>query len=150
MPEESIKGITEVIAMDRVKIAADLQSSGYNCAQAILGAFLDKTNLDLETAAKLTEGLGGGVGGQREVCGVVTAMAMIASFVNSSGDPKNKYTKKSTYELVSKLMDDFKAEHGSIICRELVGMSGDVKVKPCTEYVRLGAAMIERELFSDK
>ncbi len=136
--------------MDRVARAAELQKMGHNCAQATLCAFLDKTNLDFETAVKLTEGFGGGVGGKREVCGVVTAMAMIASFEISSGDPKNKYTKKETYAKVAELMDKFEAEHGSTICRDLLGLTGKLKAKPCTEYVKQGVALIERELYGEK
>ncbi len=150
MPAENIKIKTkERTKMDRVSKAAELQSMGYNCAQATIGAFLDKTNLDLETAVKLTEGLGGGVGNKKEVCGVVSAMALLASFKTSSGDPKNKYTKKETYETVAALMDKFEKDHGSVICRELIGMTGDVLVKPCSEYVKQGVAMIEKELYGE-
>lgn len=53
--------------MDRSEQAAECHGHGYNCAQAVLLAFVDKTGLAHDQCARLTAGLGGGVGQLREL-----------------------------------------------------------------------------------
>ena len=47
--------------MDRKEKAIELHSKGYNCAQAVLMAFEDKTGADSGMLMKLSEGFGGGM-----------------------------------------------------------------------------------------
>ena len=106
--------------MDHVTLAADLFLEGYNCAQAVAVAFTDVTGMDKQTAAKLAAPFGGGMGRMREVCGAVSGMFMVLGVLygydNSDADAK----KKETYQQVQELAAKFKAENGSIICREIL------------------------------
>ena len=61
----------------RSEKAAELFVEGYNCAQAVVGAFADLTDIDFETLMKLSSSFGGGLGGLREGCGAVSGMAII-------------------------------------------------------------------------
>ena len=63
--------------MDRVAKADELFLGGCNCAQAVFAAFADEFGLDEEFAKRLATGLGGGVGRMREVCGAVSAAALV-------------------------------------------------------------------------
>lgn len=47
----------------RIEIALDKHRHGYNCAQAIVCTYCDLFGLDEETAFKVSEGFGGGMGG---------------------------------------------------------------------------------------
>lgn len=62
---------------ERVKIAVQNFESGYNCAQSVFLAYSDVFELNLEMAKKMSVSFGGGVGRMREVCGTVSAMAML-------------------------------------------------------------------------
>ena len=61
---------------ERVKKAYDLHHAGYNCAQAVLGAYVDLFDLDMDKAMTIAYGFGGGVGMTREICGTLTGGAM--------------------------------------------------------------------------
>ena len=47
---------------ERAKLAQDFHDQGYNCAQAVVCAYCDLVGLDKETAYKMSEGFGFGMG----------------------------------------------------------------------------------------
>ena len=73
--------------------AKDLFTEGYNCAQAVFGAFSDVTGIDFETSLKLSSGFGGGMGRLREVCGACTGAFMVAGILFGYDDPKDDVIK---------------------------------------------------------
>lgn len=107
---------------DYSKKAAENFKKGYNCAQAVLLAFADKINLDEKTILKLTSSFGGGMGRLREVCGAVSAMFMAAGLLKGYTAPNDDEAKARHYELIQALAAEFKKHHGTIICRELLGL----------------------------
>ena len=107
------------------KKAKELFMSGYNCSQAVLISFSDVTGLDEKTAAMLASGFGGGIGRMREVCGTVSGIVMVLSLATGYSDPADNDGKKDTYAAVQALADKFKEQNGSIICRELLGLSNN-------------------------
>ena len=52
---------------ERVEKAVELFKSGYNCSQSVFAAYADLFGLERETALKVSAGLGGGCGRQREI-----------------------------------------------------------------------------------
>ncbi|NDW19762.1 C_GCAxxG_C_C family protein [Dysgonomonas sp. 216] len=135
---------------NRVEKAVGLFKEGYNCSQSVFVAYADVFNLDKDTALKLSCSFGGGIGGMREVCGAVSGMTMLAGLYNGTNKPKDKEGKKVNYDTVQLLANEFKAENGSIICKELLalvpGLPEDKKKKPCVEYVRQCAELVEKHL----
>ncbi len=136
--------------------AMDLFKQGYNCSQAVFLAFCDKTGLDEETALKISSSFGGGMGRLREVCGAVSGMFMVAGTLYGYSDPKDNVSKTEHYKLIQKLANKFKEENGSIICRELLGLSAGAdkpvpelrtqeyyKKRPCVELVGCAAGIME-------
>lgn len=103
--------------------AKALFEQGYNCAQAVFGAFCEETGFDLETAALLASPFGGGMGRLREVCGTVSGMLMAAGMLYGYSAPDAFQEKKDTYQTAQALANAFKDKNGSIICRELLGMA---------------------------
>ena len=107
--------------MDHTFLAADLFLKDCNCAQAVLVAFEDVTGMDRTLAAKLSSSFGGGMGRMREVCGAVSGMLMVAGILYGYEDPgEGDCHKKAHYELVQELAGKFRAEVGSIICRDIL------------------------------
>ncbi len=126
-----------------------LFKSGLNCAQAVIGAFAEDFGLDASLAAKISCGLGGGVGRQREVCGTVTGASLVLGL-------KFGEDKAVVYPYVAKFCERFKAECGSIVCRELLagvkttpGTTPEArteeyyKKRPCVELVKLSIRILE-------
>lgn len=143
--------------MDKQEEAKKLFHSGANCAQAVVGAFHKECGLDCETALRLASGFGGGMGRLREVCGAVSGMFMVASLKYGYSDLRDKAAKDAHYALIQKLAGRFKAETGSIVCRDLLGLSkerSDLPVseprtpeyyrkRPCAEMVALAARILD-------
>ena len=106
--------------MDHREKAAELFVNGCNCAQAVAVAFCDVTGMDPRAAAKLSSSFGGGMGRMREVCGAVSGMLMVLSYVYGYDTPGDDISKKRLYGQVQALAAGFRAENGSIICREIL------------------------------
>ena len=104
---------------DRSEEAKNNFLAGMNCAQAVLCAFRDRCGLNLDTALKLASGFGGGLARQREVCGAVSGMCMAADLIRGPGEGADKAAKDEHYAFIRELCDAFRAETGSIVCREL-------------------------------
>ena len=138
--------------------AAELFVNGCNCSQAVFGAFAEDCGIDFETALRLSSSFGGGMGRLRETCGAVTGMFMVASMAIPA-DNKDAEAKKANYALVQQVAEDFRQENGSIICRELLGLTCKkedptpsartqeyYKKRPCGELVYLAAEIVGKRL----
>ena len=106
--------------MDHGMKAAELFLSGYNCAQAVAVAFCDVTGLEERQAARMASAFGGGMGRMREVCGAVSGMLMVLSYLYGYDTPGDDISKKRLYGEVQALAGAFRAENGSFVCREIL------------------------------
>ncbi|MBR1762038.1 MAG: C_GCAxxG_C_C family protein [Eubacterium sp.] len=143
----------------RAERAYEYFKSGYNCSQAVFLAFCDKYGFDDETAARLASSFGGGMGRMREVCGAFSGMLLVNSMDTGSADISDYEAKKANYESVQRLAKRFREENGSIICRELLGLTEKqkneekaapekrteayYKKRPCAEIVKSAAEILE-------
>ena len=84
--------------MSKGDIAKQNFMNGYNCSQAVLLAFCEDFGLEKETALKISEPFGGGMGRMREVCGTVTGMFMVLGLAMGNSDAKDGSTKKNIAE----------------------------------------------------
>ena len=105
--------------MTRQEKAKALFSEGYNCSQAVLGAFCDVLNIDFETAMKIASSFGGGVARMRHICGTCSAMFMVAGAVKGNAVASAKL-KSEHYALIQEMAKGFAERNGSIICREIL------------------------------
>ena len=117
--------------------AMELFVEGYNCAQAVAVAFCDVTGLDEKASAKMVSAFGGGMGRLREVCGAVSGMFFVLSYLYGYDTPDDQH-KKELYSQVQELAGQFREKCGSIICRELLkNPPSDPNPSPRTaEYYR--------------
>ncbi len=143
--------------MTKKDLAGKFFLEGFNCSQSVFTAFADRFGLDEETAKKISAGLGGGVGRQREVCGAVSGAAMVIGSISAATEGNDNENKKRNYELVREFSNRFTEIHGTIICRELLKLSAEKKEtavpddrtadyykdRPCLKIVEDAAAILE-------
>lgn len=147
--------------MTKGEEAKSLFLEGYNCAQAVFGAFAPELGFDFDTAMKLSSGFGGGMGRLREVCGAVSGMFMVFDMKHGYTSPTAKEEKMALYSHIQELARRFENENGSIICKELLGLSQkksdptpDDRTKeyyqkrPCLELVQLAADIVDEYMTS--
>ena len=128
---------------------------GYNCAQAVVGAFSDKISMEFDVLMKTVSSFGGGMGRLREVCGAVSGMFFVAGALYGYDDPKAKEEKAEHYRLIQELAAKFREKNGSIICRELLGETEQIthipsertrsyyQKRPCVELVADAVLVLE-------
>lgn len=109
--------------MTRKEKAMQSFLDGYNCSQCMMLAFEDLLTIDLDTALKIASPFGGGMGRLREVCGSVSGMFLVLSFIHGYCDPQDTTGKKELYAHVQELAKRYEKANGSIICRDLLGLT---------------------------
>lgn len=153
---------------ERIARAIDNFESGFNCSQSVFLAYADVLDIELEMAKKMTVSFGGGVGRMREVCGTVSAMAMLAGFRYPVPEITDQEARTRNYAMVQKMAELFKAKYPSIICRELLPPADAAATspapslrtgayygrRPCGKYVaeaaRIAGRMLKGELETDR
>jgi C_GCAxxG_C_C family probable redox protein len=92
--------------------------SSFNCSQTVVKLFAPEIGLDEKTALKISSGFGAGMACS-ETCGAVTGSYMVIGMKHghNTSDPDAKAYTKS---LIKKFNEKFKAEHQSLICRQLI------------------------------
>ena len=142
--------------MSHSEKAVELFKQGYNCAQAVFAAFSEEVGLPVDTMLKLSSGFGGGIGRMREVCGAFNGAVLVVGALYGTDDPAGK---TGTYTIIQELAAQFKAEMGSLICRDLLGLDKPdgspvasprteayYKKRPCAETVAVAADLMEKYL----
>ena len=134
--------------------AAELFLSGYNCAQSVAVAFCDVTGMDEKTAARTVSAFGGGMGRIREVCGAVSGMFFVLSFLYGYDTPGDDGSKKRLYTEVQELAAGFREQCGSIVCREILKnpptdptpsprTAEYYRVRPCARMVLVAGQLMD-------
>lgn len=111
----------------RVQRAVDNFMQGYGCCQSVVAAFADLYNLDDTMAKRIAAGFGGGVGRMRMMCGAVSGIVILAGLDRGQIDGADRKGKSMCYKVVQELLDEFKAQNGSVVCAELLGLKGHEK-----------------------
>lgn len=138
-------------------------TNGCNCCQAVLLAFARECGLEQEQALKLASGFGGGIGRMREVCGAFSGAVMVADLLVGPGSEGDKAAKDAHYALIQELAAAFKAETGSLICREMLGLTPAqnaspestprtpefYKKRPCADIVALAAELAGKRFMNN-
>ena len=145
--------------MDREYQAAKLFTEGYNCAQAVIMVFADVIGMDEKLCARLSSSFGGGMGRQREVCGAVSGMLMVAGHLYGYDGPDEGGAKMAHYTLVQERAGKFREQAGSIVCREILKnppsdpaptprTEAFYKNRPCARMVVLAAQILDQYIAS--
>lgn len=145
--------------MTRKEKAMQSFLEGYNCSQCMILAFADLLTIDVDMALKIASPFGGGMGRLREVCGSVSGMFMILGYMKGYNEAEDYDGKKELYEHVQELARRYEEANGSIICRELLGLTVQreeavpekrseeyYKKRPCAEKIGSAAEILEKYL----
>lgn len=146
---------------DRVVRAVDNFMQGYGCCQSVVAAFSDLYGLDETMAKRIAAGFGGGVGRMRMMCGAVSGIVILTGLDCGQTEGADRQGKSACYKVVQELLAQSKAENGSLICAELLGLKGPVpmgnyvasertkeyyKKRPCAAKVESAARIFARYL----
>ena len=149
--------------MTRKEKAMAYFRQGYNCAQAVVLAFADLTDMDEATLSRMSCSFGGGMGRLREVCGTVTGMFLVTGLLRGYDGAETGEVKAAHYARIQALAREFEKQNGSIICRELLALrqkhrddpTPEARTeayyagRPCAELVGSAAEILENYLAID-
>lgn len=127
----------------------ELFAGGYNCAQAVVGAFDDVAGVAFEVLMCLAAPLGGGVGRSGELCGAANGMAIAYGLIKGEFDHQDRASKREFAVETNKLVQEFKDRCGALRCHDLLaaGMKRNSdKREHCGEMVAVAVEILERHL----
>ncbi len=92
---------------------------GYNCAESLIVAFNDSYgSVDIDVA--LATPFGAGLGGRRDLCGMLIAGVMLIGHLHGRVDPADMERKTESYKMAGAYYRWFKERFGSVMCRDIV------------------------------
>ena len=106
-----------------VKIDQELNffDKGYNCAESVLLAFAKYFQIESEHFPNIATTSGGGVSYQGYICGALLSAAMAVGLMDGRKEPEED--KLEGYGKTQLIFNAFKKEFGSVMCRDLIGVS---------------------------
>lgn len=136
--------------MTKSEAALEAFRDGFNCAQAVLGAFSGGFGLDENAALRIAAGFGAGLGRRRELCGAVSGAVMVLGLRYGNGA---KESNGAVYQKVQELTGLFLQEKGTLVCSELLERcklqrgtgcdeAGGVRERCCAGLVALACELI--------
>ena len=124
--------------------ALEYHMSGYNCAQSVIAALGEYTNLDEDTALAISAGFGGGVR-SGEICGAISGAVMALGLAFPFNDANDTDAKKKISVLASRCVAEAKEKYGCVRCLEL--KSNGVS---CAETIGYMAEVAEKLINENK
>jgi C_GCAxxG_C_C family probable redox protein len=101
-----------------LRVANGRFARGFNCAQSVFSAFAGRYGVSSELALRLASAFGAGVARQGELCGALSGALMVIGLQYGQVRPEGK---EQLYGIAREFMDRFQVQHGSLLCRELLG-----------------------------
>ena len=149
---------------EKSALAREYFFKGYNCSQSVAAAWCDEMGLDLKTVLKISSGFGAGIGRMREVCGAFSGAVMVLGMLYGNINGSDPKAKGENYALVQRFAKRFKEENNfdSIICREMLGLSGPdkpmpekrtneyYKKRPCPDLIAMSSGLLCEFVYADK
>lgn len=96
-----------------------LFNEGFNCSQAVCGAYAGELGVTREDGLRMSAAFGGGIGRTGQTCGAVSGALMVLGlkYGMTEADPK---AKDRMYAIAQEFMTRFSERHGTLLCRELL------------------------------
>ena len=94
----------------------------FGCAETVFIVLKGAFGLDDPMDSSAAMALNGGVAYSGGLCGAVSGAALAVGMLAERRIADHLEAKRVARELVARLMDDFRAEHGSVDCRDLIGV----------------------------
>jgi C_GCAxxG_C_C family probable redox protein len=147
--------------MDRPEAAAEIMRGGFNCAQSVVRAFLTDLEVGEDAATRMAAPFGGGNGRCGYVCGALSGAELVIGARFGNIDPADSAARERAYAAAQQLLERFQREHGSVMCRDLIGVDmrnaealkrareEGVFAKKCPVFVKSAGRILE-EILSGK
>lgn len=128
--------------------------SGFVCSQAVLSAFAGEYGLGDEQALRVAAPFGGGMGCLGHTCGAVNGALLALGLRFGRTRLEDLHAKQTTNQMVQEFCRRFTEGHGSLQCRELLGVDistpeGHARAKEqnlfrevCPVFVRSAAEIV--------
>lgn len=100
--------------------AAETFKCGFNCSQSVLSVFAEDFGLTKDACLRLASPFGSGIARMQETCGAVTGALMAIGLKYGKGEQGVEVDKSHAYKLSQKLIAEFKNNHHSICCLDLL------------------------------
>ncbi len=128
--------------------AKALYYEGYNCSQAVVLAFAEELGIEKETLARVASSFGAGYGGMGEACGAVSGMLIVLGLAKGFENPGELDKKKAQFKELSEMIEEFKKQNGSIICREILKSvkTPEGKKATCGDKVKSAAEIVAKHV----
>ena len=88
----------------------------------MLGGFTERYGVSMDHAVRIACAFGGGVARTAQTCGAVNGALMVLGLAHATAEPGNAPARESTYAAARTLLGRFRERHGSITCRDLLGI----------------------------
>lgn len=105
--------------MNRYEKAVALHEAGFNCAQAVVGAYADRLKIDQRDVLSVAAGFGGGAG-TGELCGAVAGAVMVLGLLHPVEMEDPVGSKKRTGALSRDFQARFAEEFHHLRCHDLL------------------------------
>jgi len=106
---------------ERSQVAVSRFKEGFSCSQAVLSAFSDIFDLELNLALKISQPFGGGIAHRGNICGAVSGAFMAIGLKHGRTQVDDIPARDRTYAAITTFIEKFESAFGSIICKELLG-----------------------------
>jgi len=107
---------------ERMKLAREKFSGGYNCAQSVLTSFSDLLEQDEQDLKRIASGFGGGMGKLQMTCGAVTGSFMVFGQYASMHTSSDAEAKDLAERMIRGFEKEYVAANGSLTCRTILGV----------------------------
>ena len=108
--------------MDRAELAAETMRTGFNCCQSVVKAFASEFGAPEDAVVRMASSFGGGMGRNGYVCGAVSGAALVLGARYGYSDLSETDARENNYSKVTALIEQFRKENGTILCRELLSI----------------------------
>ena len=100
--------------------AAALFDGGLYCAQIVVAHGAEQLGEDAATARRMASGLAAGCK-RGEICGCLTGAILALGLAYGKATGEEELQNDLLPRLVNELEDRFAAQHGTVLCRDLIG-----------------------------
>jgi C_GCAxxG_C_C family probable redox protein len=140
--------------LPEVEEAAATFAQGFTCGQAVLGSFAERFGMRREQAFQVACAFGGGMARTGQLCGAVAGAQLVLGLALGQSKAGDQAARERTYAATKELWVRFRERHGSVVCRELLGVDigtpeGQAVAKEaglfetrCPQYVRDAAEIV--------
>jgi len=130
----------------------------YNCAESVILAGQELLGANRRIPFSVGTTLGAGIARQGMMCGAITGALILVGLAHGRSSPQEKDMYERAMVTAGEILERFRREHGSLACRELVGLDlndpserqrfndDPERRERCKSFVKTAARLLEQTL----